>query len=138
MAGQRRSVWASVSLFLCLLRPGAAFLGGIGLRRGYGFSANILRTADRSGSRGSSILPRPEGVGGLRAAIEVDVGQELEIGSVLVAGADNYGHMTFKVCFGLVHFFNTLPNKTEFRDPSLSNRAINSCGRSVCFCMIIS
>ncbi|CAM9832833.1 unnamed protein product, partial [Pylaiella littoralis] len=36
------------------------------------------------------------GVGGLRAALEVDLEQSLEIGSVIVSGRDNYGHMTFK------------------------------------------
>ncbi|CAM9229587.1 unnamed protein product, partial [Hapterophycus canaliculatus] len=37
-----------------------------------------------------------KGVGGLRSAFEVEVGRQLEVGSVLVAGSDNYGHMTYK------------------------------------------
>lgn len=104
MAGQPRASWACVLPLLCLLPHALGFLGNAdaGLRRAAGCgTSHILRTTATRG-RGSGrcsrrTLPRQAGVGGLRAAFEVELAQDLEIGSVLVAGADNYGHMTFKV-----------------------------------------
>lgn len=112
MAILPRSSLACVFLLLCLARPAAGFIAnanaGLELRRAgnscCGTPADVSRTAadrpiGRSSSSGSrSTRPRPAaGVGGLHAAFEVELGRELEMGSVLVAGADNYGHMTFKV-----------------------------------------
>eukprot|EP00903_Cladosiphon_okamuranus_P009078 g8679.t1 len=41
-------------------------------------------------------MPRPMGVRGMRAALEVELARNLEMGTVLVSGKENYGHMTFK------------------------------------------
>lgn len=87
--------WILALAFACLIQPATGFVGNPGLR-----SRETWRRAscDHPSSKG-----RPArrvvaaGVGGLRAAFEVDEGRELDVGSVLVAGSDNYGHMTFKV-----------------------------------------
>ena len=105
MDGQRRASWTYVFLLACLVRPATGFLGNayVGLRRAESCGTwDILRTAADLGSRcrRSSTLPRPAGVGGLSAALEVELTRDVEIGSVLVAGPDNYGHMTFKVLRG--------------------------------------
>lgn len=104
MGGQPRASWAYVFVLVCLVRSATGFLGNAcaGLRRAESCGkSDILRTAaDRGGSSGrrsSSSLPPAAGVGGLRAAFEVELARDVEMGSVLVAGADNYGHMTFKV-----------------------------------------
>lgn len=104
MGGHPRASWAYVFVLVCLVRSATGFLGNTcaGLRRAESCGkSDILRTAadrgDSSGRRGSSTFPRAAGVGGLRAAFEVELARDVEMGSVLVAGADNYGHMTFKV-----------------------------------------
>lgn len=124
MAGGRASSWTTVLLVSCLLRAAEGFVGSAGLWRpaetcpAVGTSAGWVSSSSR-GSRSSRtstlhniIRPRrvvaaaSVGVGGLRAALEVQLGQNLEVGSVIVSGRDNYGHMTFKVCvlFGVMDF----------------------------------
>lgn len=102
MAGRRRApYWTLAVVASFLLRPAVGFLcngsaGCTGTRA-------VRRTASHRRFNGCSTLSnrrratRPEGAGGLRAALEVEPVRDLEVGSVLVAGADNYGHMTFKV-----------------------------------------
>ena len=104
MTGRRRSpswVFAVVASFL--LRPVVGFLGSAGTTWAARRTAPA-RIRIRSSNSGGCSKPsdarqtaRPGGAGGLRAALEVEPVRDLEIGSVLVAGADNYGHMTFKV-----------------------------------------
>lgn len=116
MAGQPRASWNFVFLSLYLLQHAAGFLGNAnaGLRRAgsCGTSDILLGTAADHGGGGSrGTPPRPAGVGGLRAGFEVEIARDLELGSVLVAGADNYGHMTFKVWTAVHRRPGT--NKTE-------------------------
>lgn len=122
MAGRRAASWMFALLISCLLQPAAGFVGVPGLLRpAAGTSSRRGRHAHHSsGSSRSSTLhnivqPRrgvvaaSAGVGGLRAALEVDLEQSLEVGSVIVSGRDNYGHMTFKVCL----LFSMILNKAE-------------------------
>lgn len=100
MAGRRRApYWTFAVVASFLLRQSAGFL----CTGSAGCTGRTRAASDPGRFNGCSTLrercrtTRPEGVGGLRAALEVEPVRDLEMGSVLVAGADNYGHMTFKV-----------------------------------------
>lgn len=107
MATQRCTLWSLALLVSCLVRPAAGFVGNAAAVRLTTAvticprtSARSRAATTRSSSSGSTLYEtrrRRNGVGGVHAAFEVELSQDLEIGSVLVAGADNYGSMTFKV-----------------------------------------
>lgn len=107
MATQRYTLWTWYLLVSCLVRPAAGFVGNTAALRLTTTESACPRTSARSraaAAESSTLLCEMRrrrvaagGVGGLQASFEVELGRGLEIGSVLVAGADNYGSMTFKV-----------------------------------------
>ncbi|CAB1117878.1 unnamed protein product [Ectocarpus sp. CCAP 1310/34] len=106
MATQRSTLWTWSLLVSCLVRPAAGFVGNAAALRLTTTESACPRTSARSraaAAESSTLLCEMRrrrvaagGVGGLQAAFEVELDRGLEIGSVLVAGADNYGSMTFK------------------------------------------
>lgn len=93
--------WVLLVLIVgCQLRPADGFISHLGLPRGQPCSVRN-RVSIRSGQRerryGQGTRRRQKALRDLSAALQVDLSERIENGCVLVAGSENYGHMTFKV-----------------------------------------